>query len=144
MNCPGFFFVAVNFLFSQVSNAFLFAQLHCIFAVFETEPNPRPGLCPDVARRRRGRNLGRTTNNRPRLRGGPARSHRQGLSRSSLRIDQQTIADNDMTRWLLKAIDVGASAVFMALCTKAICVQFYQDIKRQLRIGSSPSRTRAR
>jgi hypothetical protein len=49
-----------------------------------------------------------------------------------------------MTRWLLKAIDVGASAVFMALCTKAICVQFYQDIKRQLRIRSSPSRTRAR
>jgi hypothetical protein len=46
-----------------------------------------------------------------------------------------------MTRWLLKAIDVGASAVFMALCTKGICVQFYQDIKRQLRIGSSPSRT---
>jgi hypothetical protein len=74
----------------------------------------------------------------------PCLSDRQGLSRSSLRIDQQITADNDMTRWLLKAIDVGASAVFMALCTKAICVQFYQDIKRQLRIGSSPSRTRAR
>ena len=37
-----------------------------------------------------------------------------------------------MARWLLKAIDVVRSAVFVALCTKAICVQFYQDIMGQM------------
>ena len=40
-----------------------------------------------------------------------------------------------MARWLLKAIDVVRSAVFVALCTKAICVQFYQDIMGEM-IGS--------
>ena len=37
-----------------------------------------------------------------------------------------------MTRFILKAIDVGASAVFMALCTKAFFVHFYKDVERQL------------
>jgi hypothetical protein len=39
----------------------------------------------------------------------------------------------DMTRLILRAIDLGASAVFMALCTKAFCVHFYKDIERELR-----------
>ena len=38
-----------------------------------------------------------------------------------------------MTRLILKAIDVGGSAVFVALCTKAFFVQFYKDIVRHLR-----------
>ena len=33
-----------------------------------------------------------------------------------------------MTRLILKAIDLGASAVFMALCTKAFCAHFYRDV----------------
>ena len=32
-----------------------------------------------------------------------------------------------MTRLILKAIDVGASAVFMALCTKAFCVYLFKQ-----------------
>ena len=39
-----------------------------------------------------------------------------------------------MTRWLLKAVDVGASAVFVALCAKAFCILFVEDIKQQLRV----------
>ena len=46
-----------------------------------------------------------------------------------------------MTRLILKAIDVGASAVFMALCTKAFFVHFYKDVERQLH---SPDDTRSR
>jgi hypothetical protein len=38
-----------------------------------------------------------------------------------------------MTRLILKAIDLGASAVFMALCTKAFCAHFYNDIRQQTR-----------
>jgi hypothetical protein len=33
---------------------------------------------------------------------------------------------------ILKAIDLGASAVFMALCTKALFVHFYKDIQQQV------------
>ena len=36
-----------------------------------------------------------------------------------------------MTRLILKAIDRGASAVFMTLCTKALFVHFYKDVERQ-------------
>ncbi len=36
-----------------------------------------------------------------------------------------------MTRYAFKAIDFGASVVFLALCTKAFCIHFYQDIERQ-------------
>ena len=39
-----------------------------------------------------------------------------------------------MTRWLLKAVDAGASAVFVALCAKAFCILFVEDIKQQLRV----------
>ena len=46
--------------------------------------------------------------------------------------DQQTTAERVMTRWLLRAIDIGGSAVFTALYIKAVCVQFYQDITGQL------------
>ena len=46
-----------------------------------------------------------------------------------------------MTRLILKAIDVGASAVFMALCTKAFFVHFYTDVERQLH---SPDDARSR
>ena len=46
-----------------------------------------------------------------------------------------------MTRFILKAIDVGASAVFMALCTKAFFVDFYKDVERQLH---SPDDARSR
>ena len=35
-----------------------------------------------------------------------------------------------MTRLLLRAIDFGASAVFMALCVRAFCVHFYKDTQR--------------
>ena len=35
-----------------------------------------------------------------------------------------------MTRLILKAIDLGASAVFMALFTKAFFFHFYKDVKR--------------
>ena len=38
-----------------------------------------------------------------------------------------------MTRLLLRAIDFGASAVFMALCVRAFCVPFYKDTQRELR-----------
>jgi hypothetical protein len=37
-----------------------------------------------------------------------------------------------MTRLLFRAIDFGASFVFVALCAKAFCVHFYKDIKQQL------------
>jgi hypothetical protein len=37
-----------------------------------------------------------------------------------------------MTRLLFRAIDFGASVVFMALCAKAFCVHFYKDVERQL------------
>jgi hypothetical protein len=47
---------------------------------------------------------------------------------------------SDMTRLLLRGIDFGASAVFMALCAKAFCVHFYKDAERELkRRRSSPS-----
>jgi hypothetical protein len=32
---------------------------------------------------------------------------------------------------ILKAIDLGVSTVFMALCTKAFFVHFYKDVKRR-------------
>jgi len=35
-----------------------------------------------------------------------------------------------MTRLILKAIDVGASVVFMALCARAFCAHFYNDLRR--------------
>ena len=35
-------------------------------------------------------------------------------------------------RYVFKAIDFVFSAVFLVLCTKALCVHFYQDIERQL------------
>ena len=38
-----------------------------------------------------------------------------------------------MTRLLLRAIDFGASAVFMALSVRAFCVHFYKDTQRELR-----------
>jgi hypothetical protein len=37
-----------------------------------------------------------------------------------------------MTRLLFRAIDFGASLVFMPLCARAFCVHFYKDIKQQL------------
>ena len=46
-----------------------------------------------------------------------------------------------MTRLMLRAIDFGASAVFAALCTKAICAQFYKDIERKLRARSQSPAT---
>jgi hypothetical protein len=44
-----------------------------------------------------------------------------------------------MTRLILKAIDVGASAVFMALCIKAFCVHFYKDVERRLQTPDARS-----
>ena len=38
-----------------------------------------------------------------------------------------------MTRLVLKAIDVGASFVFMALCAKAFCTHFCNDLRRACR-----------
>jgi hypothetical protein len=37
-----------------------------------------------------------------------------------------------MTRFVFKAIDFVVSIVFLALCIKAFCVHFYQDIEEQL------------
>jgi hypothetical protein len=37
-----------------------------------------------------------------------------------------------MTRYVFKAIDFVVSIVFLALCIKAFCVHFYQDIEEQL------------
>jgi hypothetical protein len=31
---------------------------------------------------------------------------------------------------ILKAIDIGASVIFVALCARAFCVHFYKDIKQ--------------
>ena len=49
-----------------------------------------------------------------------------------------------MTRSILKAIDIGASAVFMAVCTKALFVHFYKDVERQLQRPDAPSRIKHR
>jgi hypothetical protein len=38
-----------------------------------------------------------------------------------------------MSRLILRAIDVGASFVFMALCAKAFCTHFYNDLRRASR-----------
>jgi hypothetical protein len=38
-----------------------------------------------------------------------------------------------VTRFALRAIDIGASAIFMALCTKAFCIHFYGDVVRAMR-----------
>jgi hypothetical protein len=35
-----------------------------------------------------------------------------------------------MTRLILRTIDVVASIVFMALCAKALCVHFHNDLRR--------------
>jgi hypothetical protein len=43
-----------------------------------------------------------------------------------------------MTRYVFKAIDFIVSVVFLALCIKASCVHFYQDIKRQLHARKLP------
>jgi hypothetical protein len=49
-----------------------------------------------------------------------------------------------VTRLAFKAIDIGASAIFMALCAKAFCVHFYCDVERAMHkrrsraFGSSP------
>jgi hypothetical protein len=45
-----------------------------------------------------------------------------------------------MTRLILKAIDVSASAIFMALCTKALFVHYYRDVEGQLKRPGAPSR----
>ena len=37
-----------------------------------------------------------------------------------------------MTRLILKAIDFGASTVFMALCTKAFCVYLFSSLQLDL------------
>lgn len=38
-----------------------------------------------------------------------------------------------------RAIDFGASVVFMALCARAFCVHFYKDIERQLHRRNLPA-----
>ena len=35
-----------------------------------------------------------------------------------------------LTPWLLKAIDIGESAIFIVLCTRAFFVHFYKDFQR--------------
>jgi hypothetical protein len=37
----------------------------------------------------------------------------------------------DMTRFLFRTIDVGASIVFMAFCARAFGFHFYEDIRRE-------------
>jgi hypothetical protein len=36
-------------------------------------------------------------------------------------------------RMLFKALEIGASAVFLFLCAKAFCAHFYNDLKRLVR-----------
>jgi len=43
-----------------------------------------------------------------------------------------------MTRYAFKAIDFSASIVFLALCTKAFCIHFFQDLERQLQARKLP------
>ena len=43
-----------------------------------------------------------------------------------------------MTRYVFKAIDFFVSIVFLALCVKAFCVHFYQDIEEQLHARKLP------
>jgi hypothetical protein len=43
-----------------------------------------------------------------------------------------------MTRYAFKAIDLGASVVFMALCVKAFCVHFFRDIEGRLQRRKLP------
>jgi hypothetical protein len=45
----------------------------------------------------------------------------------------------DMTRLILKVIDLGASAVFMALCTKAFFVHLYKDTNPMPRRAPNPA-----
>ena len=42
-----------------------------------------------------------------------------------------------MTRYAFKAIDFSASIVFLALCTKAFCIYFFQDVEWQLQAQAS-------
>jgi hypothetical protein len=57
------------------------------------------------------------------------------------RLDLKDSKDSDrlryrgMTRFAFKAIDLGASAVFMALCIGAFCIHFYKDIERARALG---------
>ncbi len=44
-----------------------------------------------------------------------------------------------MTRYVFKAIDIGASIVFMVLCTKTFCIHFYKDIERRLHARKRPT-----
>jgi hypothetical protein len=37
-----------------------------------------------------------------------------------------------MKRLILKAIDLGVSAVFLTLCAKVVCIHFYKDFEREL------------
>jgi hypothetical protein len=51
---------------------------------------------------------------------------------------------SDMTRFLFRTVDFGASIVFMALCAKAFGVHFYEDIvagTRAARIRQQRPRT---
>jgi hypothetical protein len=43
-----------------------------------------------------------------------------------------------MTRYAFKAIDLGASIVFMALCVKAFCVHFFKDLEGRLQRRKLP------
>jgi hypothetical protein len=43
-----------------------------------------------------------------------------------------------MTRYVFKAIDLGASVIFMALCAKAFCVHFFRDIEGRLQRRKLP------
>ena len=42
-------------------------------------------------------------------------------------------------RYVLKAIDISVSVVFLALCIKVFCIHFYEDIKRQLHARKLPN-----
>ena len=42
-------------------------------------------------------------------------------------------------RYVFKAVDIVVSIVFLALCAKAFCIHFYQDIKRQPRAQKLPT-----
>ena len=78
---------------------------------------------------------------------GSDRFHPKNTSRGS---KEPTRSYRVVTRHVLRAIDFGASVVFMAFCTKALLTHFYKDLGMQLQqrklavVKDAPSLTAAR
>ena len=121
----GFLFVAVNSLFSQLSNAFLFAQLHCSLCSVRNRTQVVRELCLDVKLDQKPTGTLITKIIIVPVQGEALLRPQAGPP--SLRVP------SEMTGLILRAIDFGASVVFLSLCAKAFCVHFYKDIARGLK-----------